>query len=215
MDDFKKPIRPISREDRDKVKAEPIIEKFRDPLNQDLPSITKKNKTQFILSYLGFVRQFFNFFIPERAGVSGVLGINDLWQDLKLIKNLLVKIRDENPTGDLKFAQQLSEVWIRLLNQVSHLSSGDTCVNDTRVNDTRVKINKVQQLVHAIQHYPEGEDHSLGFYLKRYSEQEWFPIPFFKLLTALHEECFTQGKNSDLDRWIALVSEILIEAAKA
>lgn len=204
MDDFKKPIRPISREDLDKVKAEPIIEKFREQLNQDLPNIIKKDKKNFILSYLNLVRKFFNYFIPEEAGISNILSIDDLWQDIKLIKNLLIIIRDENPTGDLKFAEKLSEAWVRLLNHVSNFSS----------ENTRVNIHKVKQLIHTIQHYPEGEDHSLGFYLNRYSEQEWFPIPFFKLLKTLHEECFSQGKHSDLDRWIALTTEILVEASK-
>ena len=204
MDDFNKPIRPISREDKDKIKVEPIIEKFRDELNQNPQENKDVNKKNFILSYLGFIRKFFNYFIPEEAGVSTVLSIDSLWQDLRFMKTLLIKIRDENPTENLKFAETFSEVWHRVLDHYHHLSP----------ESTRVNIKKVKQFIDAIQDYPEGEDHSLGFYLKNYSGQEWFPVPFFTLLKKLHEECFLNGKNSDLDLWIALLSEIILEATK-
>lgn len=204
MNDFNKPIRPISREDKDKVKVEPIIEKFRDESNQNLSEITKKDKKNFILSYLGFVKNFFNFFTSEESDMSNVLSADSLWEDLKLIKTLLIKIRDEDPTDDLKFAEKFSEAWHRILDHYFQLST----------ENTRVNSSKVKQFIQAIQHYPEEEDHSLGFYLQHYSGQEWFPVPFFKLLKKLHEEYFSNGKNSDLDRWIALASEILVEAKK-
>lgn len=202
MNDFNKPIRPISREEKDKVKVEPIIEKFREELSQTIPEIKSKDKKNFILSYLGFIRKFFNHFIPEEAGVSTILSIDSLWQDLKLIKKLLIKIRDEDPTDDLKFAETFSDAWHRILDHYLHLPP----------ETTKVNIKKVKQFIDAIEHYPEGEDHSLGYYLKNFSGQDWFPVPFFKLLKTLHQEYFLNSKNSDLDRWIALASEILIEA---
>jgi hypothetical protein len=201
MDDFNKPIRPISREDSDKIKSEPIIEKFREELNQN-PSETKKtDKKNFIISYLTNIINFFNHFFPEKTNSSKILDNNPLCESLQIIKKFLTKIRDENPENDPKFAAAFSETWDNILDNYNHISSKNIHLN----------VKKIKQLIDAIDYYPEGEDHSLGFYLKHHSGKEWFPIPFFELLKTLHEEYFLNGKNSDLDRWIALASEILEE----
>lgn len=201
MNDFNKPIRPISKKDDDKIKVEHIIEKFKEQPDLKETTNNKKNKNNFIATYLGVVKKFFNALFYQEEVVLQRSEPQDLRRALQEVKILLEKIRNEDPTHDLKFAEELSRAWCSLLD--CHHSSPQSSSVDS---------NKIYQLIDAIEHYPPHEEHSLGFYLTRYSEKEWFPIPFFQLLSILHEECWELKKSSHLDGWISLADEILSES---
>lgn len=209
MDDLNKPVRPIKAEEEEKLRVQRIenYKHYIDNSYTPLPEKPSKNKRSFFIASLNLVRKFFNTFVPEKAGVSGVLRVDTLWQDLKDIRVFLIMIRDEDPTNDLKFAEKFSEAWRRILDHFLHRGNQPA--------PSKVDIKMTKDLIQAINHYPQGESHSLGFYLKKYGDEDWYPAPFFKFLHQLHKEYFTQGKNSALDLWISTINEILDAAARS
>ncbi|MCH9630528.1 MAG: hypothetical protein S4CHLAM37_05290 [Chlamydiia bacterium] len=209
MDDLNKPVRPIKADEDEKLKVQRIenYKQYAERTYQPLPEEDDKNKKRFFIACLGIVRKFFNNFIPESAGSSGVLSVDSIWQDLKAIRTLLIKIRDEDPADDPKFAEKFSEAWRRILDHYLHQGN--------QKKASKVDLKKAKEFIQAINHYPDGELHSLGFYLKKYGDEDWYPVPFFKILKQLHDEYFTVGKNSALDLWICAISEMLDTAARS
>lgn len=200
MNDFNKPIRPISKKDDDKIKSEPIIEKFKEQMETYEINEKKTNKNNFIFSYMELVRKFFSSLFKEDFSMTESLNTDDTHTALVRIKKFLETIRDEDPAHDLQFAEQFSLAWKYLL----------TCHSSPHQELSSLDSEKIAQLIDAIEHYPPGEEHSLGFYLTRYSEKEWFPVPFFQILSTLHQEYWSLKKSSNLDAWIALAAEILL-----
>lgn len=203
MDDFNKPIRPIGKEEIDKIKIDPLYTKQDDPTKQEQYLSAKKEPNKLLINYIRMIKKLFNFILPEEAGASGALAVDPLWQDLRRFEQLLIKIRNDNPTQDLKFAEQISAAWTQLLEHF--------CVRDLK---TSVNIYDVELLIDSIEHYPPESDHSFGYYLSKLAHKDWYPTPFFEMLRKLHEEYFKEGKSSELDRWISLIGSILCNIQK-
>lgn len=199
MDDFNKPIRPIKRSELNTMKIEPISDKTHEH-EEVSKNLSESNKNSLILSCLYLINNLFSrlpSFIPDRQSIQNI----DAFQNnLQTFKNLLIKIRDENPTNDLQFADKLSQIWHALKVNFSENS-----------NSLPLNFFKINSLLSSIEHYPDDSEHSFGFYLSHYSGKDWFPIPFFQLLNRLHEEPSSKDRSSRLDNWIQLINEILFE----
>lgn len=207
MSDLNKPIRPISREDRDRLKVQKI-ESYKQEELESAPSFKTKDeqKIKKILSsfFLFAFKKIFNHFIPEKVGVKSLLSPDKVLHDIRLILKLLIVIRDEDPANDPKFAFNFSSAWHNLLEHYLY---------HTKTKEpTMVNLEKVNSFLQSAHHFPQNEEHNLAFYLQKYSEEEWFPVPFFKLISRLHDEYFSKGSYSELDMWIRLLHEILAEA---
>lgn len=209
MDDLNKPVRPIKAEEEDKLRVQRIenYKQYSERVYTADSTENKKNKKNSFIAAVGLIRKFFNKFMPESAGSSGILAVDPLWQDLKSIRKFLIAIRDEDPADDPKFAENFSDAWRRILDHLLH--------HKNQPHPSKVDLHKAKQLIHSINHYPEDEAHHLGFYLKKYGDDDWYPTPFFNILKRLHSEYFSNGKNSTLDLWICSISEILDESARS
>jgi hypothetical protein len=197
MDDFNKPITPIKRSELSTMKIEPIIDNTHE--REESPQhLSQSNKTSLILSSLYLISHLFKNLPTTNLDTSSLQKIVDFRHNLHLFNNLLIKIRDENPTEDLQFADALSKVWHTL--KLSLTEEG---------NNLQLNFFKINSLFSSIEHYPEDSEHSFGFYLSHYSGKEWFPMPFFQLLNKLHTEHLSKNNTSDLDKWIKLIHEIL------
>jgi len=197
MDDFNKPIRPIKRSELNTMKIEPILDKMHE--HEELSkNLSESNKNSLILSCLYLINNLFNK-LPSSLPDNLVSKKMDAFcQNLELFKKLLIKIRDENPTDNLQFAETLSKVWHNLKSDLAENSY-----------DLQLDLFKINSMLSSIEHYPEDSEHSFGFYLSHYSGENWFPIPFFQLLNKLHKEHSSKNNESDLERWIRLIDEIL------
>ncbi len=208
MDDLNKPIRPVSRDENDRFKVQKIeAYKHDDPPETKFvgnPPEEKKIKAAISSSMLMFFKKIFNAFIPEKAGVKGVLSPDEVLDDIRKILSLLISIRDEDPANDPKFAHKFSKAWHNLVDHYLH---------HTKTKEpTKVNLDKVNIFLQSVHHFPEDDEHNLAFYLQKYTEEDWFPIPFFKLIGRLHDDYFSKGKQSELDTWIKLLNELLSEA---
>lgn len=197
MNDFNKPIRPISKEDQDKIKQETIIQNFNKQQEFNISFNNKSNKKEFIAAYLELLRNFFSTFLEEEAPISNFLKEGSLLSSLLILKKCFEKIRDENPSHELLFAEQFSKAWQALLETKNRASLNEK---------TTILLG---DLIKDLNFFSPTGTHSLGFYLRKYSEKEWFPAPFFDLLHYLHEEYWKVKKSSRLNIWLHLIEEIL------
>ncbi len=199
MDDFNKPIRPIKRSELNTMKIEPISDKTHEH-EKTSKNFSESNKNSLILSCLYIINNLFNRLSSYAPYSQSIENIDAFQNNLQTFKNLLIKIRDENPTNDLQFAGTLSQMWHTLKLNFSKNS-----------NNLPLNFFKINLLISSIEHYPEDSEHSFGFYLSHYSGTDWFPIPFFQLLNRLHEEPSSKNRSSKLESWIQLINEILFE----
>jgi len=199
MNDFNKPIRPITRKDKDRINAESIIHNFKQ--EEELLELNNKksDKKTYILSYLELVRNFFSSLFEKKRTSSEVLEDTPLYSTISVIKKCFETIRDTNPNNNLPFAQSFAKTWIALL-EVGSMES---------LKQSPLIAKHVHALINALLHFPPSEKHSLGFYLSGCAENAWFPVPFFVLLLQLHEEHKELNKESHLYTWIRLAEDIL------
>lgn len=193
MNDFNKPIRPLKKEVNERIKIDPIS----DPLNEkeffSKETREKEKNKGALFAYLSLMKKIFAFLKGNRESYS-VKENEQTLKQLKELKEELGKIGEENPCEDIVFCKNLASIWQGLISNQKNLTP-----------------SKTDQLIDAISNYPNPKQTCLGFYLENFSEKEWFPLPFFDLLKQLHLDYFENQKNSDLDRWISLIDEILEE----
>jgi hypothetical protein len=193
MDDFNKPIRPLKKEEKERIKIDPISHQLDQEEKLSMQRRENEENKGALFTYLSLMKKIFGFFKGNKES-SLLEEHQETLEKLKKLKEQLRKIGEENPSEDLLFCKNLASIWQDLIStQKNHAHS------------------KIDQLIDAISSYPNPKQTCLGFYLENFSEKEWFPLPFFDLLKELHLDYFENQKNSDLDRWISLIDEILEE----
>lgn len=203
MDDLNKPVRPIKAVESDKLKAQKIESNryYSEEADLEEEARKKSKKKNFTLICLDLVKRLFLSVAPDKEKkFLPEMQVNPLKADLKEIKALLITIRDEDPANDLNFAAKLSTSWKKIL---------DHYISAQHQSDASLNLMKIKELISSFDHYPDGEVHSLGFYLKKLGESDWYPAPFFSILKRLHQEYFSEGKKSFLSLWISIIEDIL------
>lgn len=204
MDDFNKPIRPFSKSDDHEIRIEPIEavgprkESFIS--REDEEKLKEKKFLQ--SSVIILLRKLFNFLIPEKIGL---VASDAILEDVKLLLELLIQIRDEAPTDDPIFVEKFSRAWHRLIDHYHH------CMQWKKASI--LDLSKVKIFIDALNVYPPHEDHSLGYYLYRYTEEAWFPVPFFKIIDSLHENYNQSPEKSALCEWISILEALIKKAS--
>lgn len=204
MDDLNKPVRPIKAVESDKLKTQKIENNryYSEELEMQeemKKAVTKKN---FTLICLDLVKKLFFLIAPDKEKkFLPAMQANPLKTDLKEIKSLLITIRDEDPANDITFAEKLSTAWKKILDHYLFAQSHS--------DFSSLNLLKIKELISSFDTYPDGEVHSLGFYLKKFGAGDWYPAPFFSILKRLHEEYFSEGKRSFLSLWISIIEDIL------
>ena len=193
MNDFNKPIRPLKKEVNERIKIDPISDPLNEKENFSRQTREKEENKGALFTYLSLMKKIFGFFKGNKESSFPKENKQTL-EKLKELKEELRKIGEENPSEDIVFCKNLASIWQDLISTQKNLTH-----------------SKTDQLIDAISNYPNPKQTCLGFYLENFSEKEWFPLPFFDLLKELHLDYFENQKNSDLDRWISLIDEILEE----
>lgn len=210
MDDLNKPIRPISRDEKDRFKVQKIeaYKQQEEELRRLQKEISEHTKSDQAVSttFLMFFKKIFNKLIPEKEGVQSLLSQDQVLTDLKTLKTLLLAIRDEDPENDPQFAERFSFAWHNLMTHYLHHAKLKL--------PTKVDLKLVGIFLQALQHFPSNTEHTLAFYLNKYREEQWFPKPFFELIGKLHDDYFELGQKSELDQWIDLLAKTIHNAQK-
>ncbi len=105
------------------------------------------------------------------------------------MKELLESLKMEDHSQDAVFLQELSGVWVLL---------HDTALEIPRKSHFAAQM---RALIQSIRDYPEGREHSLGFYLSEYTGQKWMPFPYMEIIQGLWVDYQKNEDESQLERW--------------
>ena len=96
-------------------------------------------------------------------------------EELHLFKACLETLMVEDRSQDIQFLNRMSELW--------------------------ALINSSKPILSELEKYPPGQEHSLGYYLREYSNQNWIPFPYMDLIRQLHQEHLKSPIHSTLQKW--------------
>lgn len=191
MNDFNKPIRPVKGTQRSYLKKDVNFTNSKHQTSHQKNGNFKENRKSKFMYTLKCIKDFFTRLVSltkKHESLELLSGKNVL---IKLKKQLL-NIGDNERLNHQEFALEFSSCWKDLLEVLQ-----------------QHPISKGQLLIDSFKTFPGRNTYSLHFYLTRFSGKEWFPLPFFELLKSLHEEYRRNKKNSQIDRWIHLIDEII------
>ena len=117
--------------------------------------------------------------------------LKELFNDLNDLKILLKSLATKDTSQDYQFADALSKNWHNILE------------------NTHIHPPLLNKLIHTLQNYPLNTDHTLGYYLTKFTGETWLPFPFMEILYTLHENALLNRANSTLTSWIKQIDDIL------
>lgn len=115
----------------------------------------------------------------------------------KELQKHLSLLQHENISHEALYLEKLSKIWLEFKKEAVSIRSKISKIPPVEKN--------LSTLIQVIEIFPEKTDHSLGFYLERYNQENWSPFPFMELLEFLHKE---ENKTKRLKSWISLLEEI-------
>ncbi len=127
--------------------------------------------------------------------------IQELYNDLLLMKEYLLRLEFEDESRNPDFLETLSSLWNKFLIDFNPM--------EIKEGKNKLFITQLKEFVNQISHYPSGEEHSLGFYLAQHVGSEWIPFPFMDMLQDLHLEHEKKQENSSLHQWVRLLEDII------
>jgi hypothetical protein len=147
------------------------------------------------LGIASFLLQLFHkvvdFFLEGKAHSSAALAKENL---LKL-KTSLEILKKEDRSQDMEFLSHLAKMWRQSLEDSLHFTNNETAL-------------KFKTLAKKIQHYPENQTHTFGYYLAEYINPKWIPFPYMELIQKIHTEHENNPTSSSLAEWTNLIDEI-------
>jgi hypothetical protein len=118
---------------------------------------------------------------------------------LRSLKDAFETLKREDRSEDIAFLNDLSQSWQNvleeslLLQRESELSS------------------QYKTLIKKIQHFPEHQTHTFGYYLSEYAGQKWIPFPYMELIKKIHSEYEKNPAGSALTEWTALIDQVILQ----
>jgi hypothetical protein len=155
-----------------------------------------KKEDGFFGSFIIFMKKILNIF--KRKSDEFLMSREQLIEDLLSFKKMLQILAHEDQSHNPEFTLQLSELWHNLMDV---LDQSGLKKSDHPFRELYLFIEKI----HA---FPQGEDHSLGFYLTEYVGKEWLPFPFMDMLHQLYQQNQENPQRSYLSEWIAQLDAI-------
>ena len=152
-----------------------------------------REKFKFIAKILHLFHKAFDFFIfthqktYQKRGVPG---------KILSLKNYFEMLKKEDHSQDIKFLNDLSKIWVSLLQESGHFGSSEID-------------SKFLLFLKKINNYPEESSHSLGYYLSEYAGQKWIPFPYMELIQMIHRDYKKNPEESALNQWTLILQQIL------
>ncbi|MBX7067221.1 MAG: hypothetical protein K1X28_08325 [Parachlamydiales bacterium] len=123
---------------------------------------------------------------PGKGGKRGTLS---------QLKTSLDLLKVEDRSQDVHFLNDLSLSWNRSLEESLDFNQDALAVFNLFVK----KMN----------HYPENQRHTFGYYLTEYAGQKWVPFPYMELVQKIHREHEMNPAGSALTEWTRLLEDTL------
>lgn len=156
--------------------------------------IASKEKLAIASAILQLFHKVVDYFLTG-ATTSKVVGVSPR-DNLLLLKAAFETLKVEDRSQDVAFLNQLSKIWHFAIENAIHFKNDDASV-------------KFKVLVKKIQHYPENQQHTFGYYLTENADQKWVPFPYMELVTKIHAEHGKNTSSSALTEWTILLDEIV------
>lgn len=154
-------------------------------------------------TFLNTLKNLFSAFSPtgEEGGLANrIIDQRTILETLQKFQKLLDQLCQEDLSRDAVFAQELSEQWLKIKEDFNKIQviekKGST------------KVASFRRAIDAVNHYPQGADHSFGYYLQEQAGRDWLPFPFIDMLLGLHLEYKKKATASSLCHWIDLIEEV-------
>lgn len=203
-DPYNRPIQPIERDEGDTLNT-PQIERIRDAYDEhddqkhSPREIKKRNSFAAIVHFIGNVLGKIN--VKKNLASPPVAKDDVLIKDLERLKLLFLQLAEKDVSENVHFASTLSDTWSSLTDHSDAIEEGSMV--------SGIDPQKVRTLSKTIGKFPEGEEHTLGYYLKEHAGKDWLPFPYMELLKKLHRLHAVEPTHSPLQQWIEMLEEIL------
>ncbi|MBS0624804.1 MAG: hypothetical protein JSS32_01995 [Verrucomicrobia bacterium] len=192
--------RPVGDEPQDpyKYKVEEI-QKDREAKEQHEKKEPEPEKKSMLGAYfLQLFRKFIQIFEETEQNPS-VVNKETVLDHLKQLKAMLEIMKIDDRSQDSPFLNELSSIWHDILDD--QLGFGRTSPQS----------KKFHEFIKEIQHYPERQEHTLGYYLTEYAGQQWLPFPYMELIQKIYKDHQSHPKTSALTRWSSSIEDLLAE----
>jgi hypothetical protein len=136
-----------------------------------------------------------DYFLSLRG--HGIKSETAIRENLILLKEAFESMQSEDRSQDIEFLNHFSEIWHLVLE------------NSTKFRRIDPFPTAFRSFMKKIQNYPEGQEHTLGYYLTEYTGQKWLPFPYMDLIQKIHEEYQSKDGESPLALWIQMLDELI------
>lgn len=116
-------------------------------------------------------------------------------KSLVKLKEFFDTLQEEDRSQDLEFLNEFSKSWNEALEKTSQLSQGNGL--------------QFKSFLKSVSHYPENEEHTLGYYLTEFAGQKWIPFPYMDLIQKIHQEHEKSPQTSPLSSWSKKLAELI------
>jgi hypothetical protein len=147
-----------------------------------------------------YLKKFVDHFVNVAKSLTSSINTEKVLEDIAAFKNVLCELCLEDKSHDPTFTHRLSKFWQKLYENCSGL--------EEKIGHLDSLAAEVMLFVKEVNHFPQGEEFTLGYYLTEHAGQDWIPFPFMNMLRDLHEEYLAAPTTSQLDRWVKKINEI-------
>lgn len=196
---FDKPLDEINRP-RDEGVIVPRIESEKKGKESfaRLPEEVKKVLNAAILIYIKSLLDTYQLVSKSEAQKDQQDQISDL---LQAFKNLLNLLGSKDQSKHPEVAQRLSELWHKITDDFNVIKFLERSFPEIFL--------KLKKFIVSLDQYPEGQEHTFGFYLKEHVGQDWLPFPYMEILSNLHKEHQRKPHESHISQWISMLDHII------
>ncbi|HSX11087.1 MAG TPA: hypothetical protein VLF94_05180 [Chlamydiales bacterium] len=156
-----------------------------------------KEKWVLAAYFLSLVRRIVTLLIetPAHSGSK-----NRVVEGLRSLKAAFEILKIEDRSEDIQFLNHLSKLWQRVLEDALTLG-----------RDSELSAS-YKAMIKKIQHFPEHQVHTFGYYLSEYAGQKWIPFPYMEMIQKIHSDHEKNPAASALTEWTALIDQVLLKA---
>jgi hypothetical protein len=140
---------------------------------------------------------------PSSVDISHLSsGEKEFYNLLSAFSNLLAELSATDKSKDNKFLKELSKNWNFILLSTKRREN---------LKPACSYFDLLETTLHSIHDHGPEETQPLGYYLESHKQQDWFPIPYLKMLFQLHQDHAANKTESLLSTWRDLISLILVQ----
>jgi hypothetical protein len=191
------PTGPGSTDPYDQYKVEKIEKNPSPSAAPEKPPQEPHPKTTFAAFLSLLLKKIINLF--EETTDQGLRSSSehDIQKHLIALKAILDTLKDQDMSQNSLFLNQFAESWHQLLEDVFRFR-----------RETTLSI-EMRSFISEFQHYPKGQQHTLGYYLTEFAGKHWLPFPYMDIIRQLHQEHQSRAQNSTLTRWSLAIDQMI------